>query len=133
PVSNLFCRVTGPGHALDVAMNQVGMSIYHGELAPLPRGKYSLVLMVKAGDTERVLLRRDIAVAGSQAADAAELRLQPPNLALLREIGRETGGDFDAPVSKILQRTGATVTTYHSVESLLLPLAIILMLGEVYV
>jgi Ca-activated chloride channel homolog len=133
PVSNLFCRVTGPGHALDVAMSQVGTSIYHGELAPLPRGKYSLVLMVKAGDTERVLLRRDIAVAGSQAADAAELRLRPPNLALLREIGRQTGGDFDAPVSKILQRTGATVTTYHSVEPLLLPLTIILVLSEIYV
>jgi hypothetical protein len=91
------------------------------------------VLIVKAGDTERVLLRREIAMAGSQAADAAELRLRPPNLVLLREIGRQTGGGSDAPISKILRRSGATVTTYRSIELLLLPLAIILMLCEVYI
>jgi von Willebrand factor type A domain-containing protein/putative glutamine amidotransferase len=133
PSSNLFCRITGGRRAADVAMTQVGASVYHGESAPLRRGKYSLALMVKAGDTERVLLRREIAAVASQTTGGTELRLRPPNLGLLREIASQTGGEFDAPVSKMLQRSGATVQSYRSVESLLLPLAIIILIGEIYV
>jgi Mg-chelatase subunit ChlD len=133
PVANLFCRITGPGGATDVAMTQVGTSLYHGESAPLARGKYSLALMVKAGDTERALLQREAAVTGMEAADAAELRLRPADLTLLRELARGSGGGFDAPVSTVVRHTGATVTTYRTIDPLLLPLAIGLLIGEVFI
>jgi Mg-chelatase subunit ChlD len=133
PVTNLFCRVTGPGRALDVALTQVGASLYHGESSPLARGNYNLALMIKAGDTENVILRREVAVLGPGAADAAELRLRPPNLALLRQLAHATGGDFNAPVSTILRPRGATITTYRNIDSTLLPLALVLLLGEVFV
>ena len=133
PVSNLFCRITGSGRALDVAMTQVGASLYHGESSPLARGTYALTLMIKAGDTENVLLRREVAAPGPGAADAAEMRLRPPNLALLRRLAQATGGGFDVPAATILRPLGATVTTYRTLESFLLPLAIALLLAEVFI
>jgi hypothetical protein len=133
PVTNLVCRITGAHHAVDVAMTQVGVSLYSGESAPMPRGKYSVSLMLKAGDMERVLVSREIAVPGVEAADAAEMRLHPPNLALLRELAGGTGGEFDAPASHLLRHRGALVTTYRPVDSSLLPAVILLLLGEVFI
>ena len=133
PVSNLYCRITGPGRALDVAMTQVGGALYHGESSPLARGTYNLTLMLKAGDTENVLLRREVAVLGPDAADSDEMRLRPPNLPLLRQLAQVTGGEFDAPIRRILMPRGATVTTYRSLDPMLLPLAILLLLADVFV
>jgi Ca-activated chloride channel homolog len=133
PVSNLFCRITGPGLDEDVAMSQIGTSTYRAESPPLRRGKYELALLIKAGDTEQVLLRREIASKGAQALDVAELRLRAANERLLRTIAADTGGEFNAPVSKIVQRSGATITTYESVDRLLLPLAILTLLLAVFV
>jgi hypothetical protein len=89
--------------------------------------------MVKAVDTERVLLRREVAVAGSQPADAAELRLMPANVTLLRQLAHGTGGEFNAPVAQMLKRSGATITSFRAVDPFLLPLVIVLVLGEVFV
>jgi len=133
PVANLFARIEGPGRAADVELTQVGDTIYRGESAPLPPGKYTVVLMVKAGDNEQVLLRRDIAVAGLLAADAAELRLRAPDVNLLRQLAESTGGRFDAPVSDQLRPAGAMVTAYRGINGTLIPLAILLLVGEVFV
>jgi Mg-chelatase subunit ChlD/uncharacterized membrane protein len=133
PMNNLFCRITGPGLNNDVAMSQVGTSTYRAESAPLKRGKYGLALIIKAGDTERVLLRREVASKGAQALDVAELRLRAANEPLLRTIAAGTGGEFDVPVSKIVQRSGAMITAYESVDRLLLPLAIVTLLLAVFV
>ena len=133
PVSNLFARVTGPRRAIDLAMTQMGTTLYRGETPPMAAGKYVVTLMIKAGDTERVLMRRQIAVAGGESANSAELRLQPPNLSLLREIAAQTGGQFDASVARITHPNGATVIDYRSIDSMLVPLAIFLLLAEVLV
>ena len=133
PTSNLFARVTGPGRAADVALTQVSESLYRGESAPLPRGKYNVVLIVKPGDTEQVLLERPIAVVGPSAADTAELRLRPANDGLLKAVAENTGGRFNAPVASELRPAGATVVSYRGIDGILLPIAIMLMLGEVLV
>ena len=114
-------------------MTQMGTTLYRGEAAPLPRGKYTVTLMFKAGDTERVLMRREIAVAGSEPADSAELRLQPPNVALLRKIAYQTGGQFDATVEQMTHPVGATVIAYRSIGNQLIALAIFMLLAEVFV
>lgn len=133
PVSNLFSRITGPGLNNDIAMSQVGTSTYRAESAPLRRGKYGLALLIKAGDTERVLLRREVASKGAQALDAAELKLRPANEPLLRTIAANTGGEYDAPVSTIVQRSGAMIRAYQSVEHLLLPVTILTLLLAIFV
>jgi len=96
------------------------------------RGKYTVTLMLKAGDTERVLLRREIAATGSESPDSAELRLQPPNVSLLRKIALQTGGQFNAAVEEMIRPRGDTVTDYRSMDNLLIPLAIFMLLGEIF-
>jgi Ca-activated chloride channel homolog len=132
PVANLFCRITGPGLDNDLAMSQVGTSTYRAESAQLKPGKYDLALIIKAGDTERVLVRREIASKGALALDAAELRLRAPNEPLLRVIAADTGGEFDAAVSKIVQRSGATITAYQPIDQLLLLLAVLMLLLAIF-
>ncbi len=130
---NLVCRITGPGHALDVPMTQTAPSLYSGEIGPLPRGKYVATLMVKAGDIEQALTLREFASAGAIPADAAELRLRPPDLDLLRRLARSTGGEFDPAWPSLARHRGRTITMRQSADSVLLPLAIALFLGEVFV
>jgi Ca-activated chloride channel homolog len=133
PVSNLVLRVTGSGHAMDIPMTQTDASLYRGELGNLPRGKYTAALMIKGGDTERVLMQREFASVGTAAADADELRIRPRNLSLLKTLALSTGGAMDASAAEILKPSGALVTVHRSAEPLLLPLAIMLFLGEVFV
>lgn len=133
PVNNLFARISGPRTTIDVAMTQMGTTLYRGEAAPMPSGKYTVTLMIKAGDTERVLLRREIAVTGSESSDSAELRLQPPNVSLLRKIAVQTGGQFDATVGQMIRPAGATVVAYRSIDYLLIPIAMFMLLAEVFV
>jgi hypothetical protein len=133
PVSNLVCRITGPGRAVDVAMTEADASIYRGEIGPLPRGKYTATLMFKAGDSEKVLEQRDFAAAGSIPADSAELRIKPPNLELLRRLATATHGAFDASPATIARHSGQTVAFRRSADSWLIPLVIMLFLGEVFV
>ena len=131
PVGNLFCRVAGPHSVEDIALSQVSESIYRSESAPLPAGKYTLVLMIKAGDTERVLLRREIAAPGSTRADAEELKLKPVNESLLRQLAAGTGGAYQPSLKQILSPTRRPVTTWHPIDALLFEFALILLLGDV--
>ena len=133
PVSNLVCRITGPGRAIDVAMTEAAASIYRGEVGPLPRGKYVATLMFKAGDSEKILEQREFAAAGSIPADSAELRIKPPNLELLRRLSTATHGAFEAPAATIARHRGQTVAFRRSADPWLIPLVIMLFLGEVFV
>jgi Ca-activated chloride channel homolog len=133
PAANLFVRITGPGRATDVAMTQVGVSRYRSDIGRLPRGKYTATLMVKSGDTERVLESRPFASTASAPADAEELKIRPPNIGLLRRLAAGTGGAVDAPASTIATPAGATVTVRRSAAGYLLPLALVLLLGEVFI
>ncbi len=133
PVSNLVCRITGPGRAIDVPMTEAGASIYRGEVGPLPRGKYAATLMFKAGDSEKILEQREFAAAGLIPADSAELRIKPPNLELLRRLSTATHGAFDASPAIIARHSGQTVAFRRSADPWLIPLVIMLFLGEVFV
>ena len=132
-MSNLVCRISGPGRAIDVAMTEAGASLYRGEVGPLPRGKYVATLMFKAGDSEKVIEQREFATAGSIPADSAELRIKPPNLELLRRLSAATHGAFDATPAIIARHTGQTVAFRRSADRWLIPLVIMLFLGEVFV
>ncbi|MGH7923955.1 MAG: VWA domain-containing protein [Candidatus Binatus sp.] len=133
PVSDLACRITGPGRAIDVAMTEAGASIYRGEVGSLPRGKYVATLMFKAGDSEKVLEQREFATAGSIPVDSAELRIKPPNLELLRRLSSATHGAFDATPATIARHNGQTVAFRRGADPWMIPLVIMLFLGEVFV
>jgi hypothetical protein len=133
PVNNLVCRISGAGNAMDVPMTESGRAIYTGESAPLPRGKYNVTLMVKDGDSEQVLVRREVAVPEAGPADQAELRLRPANLDLLRELASATGGALGVPAARMLEPRSQLVRIYRNANPYLLPLVIVLLLGEVFV
>jgi Mg-chelatase subunit ChlD len=133
PVSNLVCRITGPGRAIDVAMTEADASLYRGEVGPLPRGKYMATLMVKAGDSEKILEQREFAAAGSIPPDSAELRIKPPNLDLLSRLAVATHGAYDPGAATIARHTAQTVSIRRSTDPWLIPLVIALFLGEVFV
>ncbi len=133
PVSNLVCRITGPGRAIDVAMTEADASLYRGEVGPLPRGKYTATLMVKAGDSEKILEQREFAAVGSIPPDSAELRIKPPNLDLLRRLASATHGAYDPGAATIARHTAQTVAIRRSAEPWLIPLVLAFFLGEVFV
>lgn len=133
PAGNLVCRITGPGPAFEVAMTQLSESVYRAETAALPRGNYTATLMRKPGDLEQTLAATQFAMAGEPPADAAEVRIRPPNLALLRELAARSGGALDADPARMLRRSGAMVSVRRPAQPYLLPLVIVLVLGEVFV
>ena len=79
------------------------------------------------------LMQREFASTGSASADADEVRIRPRNLTLLKNLALATGGAIDATPDEILKPSGALITVHRSAEPLLLPLAIMLFLGEVFV
>ncbi len=89
--------------------------------------------MVKDGGSERVLVRREVAVPEAGPADQAELRLRPANLDLLRELARATGGAVGVPPAQMLASRSRLVKVYRNVNPYLLPLVMLLLLGEVFV
>jgi Mg-chelatase subunit ChlD len=133
PAENLFCRISGPQRTADIALSQIGPSIYRGESPPLTRGKYTLTLMVKAGDTESVIVRQEIAATGAKNADASELALRPPDTELLRDLSAGTQGEFTSSIAAILAHRGATVRTWRPIAATLLPFAILMVLGDALV
>jgi Ca-activated chloride channel family protein len=133
PLTDLVCRITGPNRAIDVALTPAGAGLYRGEVGPLARGKYAATLMLKAGDTERILTQRPFASVGAMAPDGEELRIRPPNVQLLRHLAAATHGAYDAPMAEVARHTGAMITVRRSARGGLLPLAIALFLGEVFV
>jgi hypothetical protein len=61
------------------------------------------------------------------------LRIQPPNVSLLKKIAVQTGGRFGASIGQMIHPAGATVVDYRSIDNLLIPLAIFMLLAEVFV
>jgi hypothetical protein len=89
--------------------------------------------MIKAGDTERVLKRRQVAATGIASADAEELKLKLTNQNLLQQIAAGTSGIFEPTTRDLLTPAGRLVTTWQPVATRLFALAIFLLLGEVLV
>jgi Mg-chelatase subunit ChlD len=132
PIAGLYCRIAGGDIVVDVSMSQVDTALYRGEAGTLPPGTYTATLMLKANDMEQALERRPFIVA-PVVADAAELKLRPPDIELLRNLAAATGGALTVMPSEVLKRRGAIVTDYRSAAPYLLPLAILLLLGSIFV
>jgi Ca-activated chloride channel homolog len=131
---DLVAQISGPGTAaFDVPLTQVGDALYHGESPALPGGKYTAKLVRKGGKVDQVLASQPFAVPAARPADADELSLRPRNLELLRRLATGSNAGFDVPMARMLRITGRTITVHRSADPYLIPLAILLLLGEVFV
>ena len=133
PVTNLFCRIAGPHQVADIALTETGPALYRGESAPLARGKYTVSLIIKAGDTERLLVRREIAAIGTEGADTAELKLKPINTTLLQTLARGTGGSFGTGLDRSIVHAGGSVRTWQPIANWLIPFAMLMLLADVFI
>jgi uncharacterized membrane protein len=129
----LLCRIEGGGKTTDVPMTQIDATLYRADAGRLPRGKYTASLVIKSRDTDRIIAHRAFATTGAPDPDAAELRIRPPNYDLLIRIANSTHGAFDAPVGEITRHEPRLVAARESAAPILIPIAIILFLGEVFV
>jgi Mg-chelatase subunit ChlD/uncharacterized membrane protein len=132
PVVGLYCRMAGGDIVIDTVMSQVGNTFYRGDVGPLPVGKYTATLMLKANDEEQLLARRQFIVTAA-TPEEAELRLRPPNLDLLRSLAVATGGSNDVSPRTVMARRGRTLVVYRTPTSMLLPCAIVLMVAAVFI
>jgi len=131
---DLVCKIGGPyGAAFEVPLTQVGDALYRGEAPALPGGKYTAQLVRKNGKLEQVLASQPFAVPATRPADADELSLRPPNVELLRRLAVGSDAGFEVPMHQMLRITGNTVQVHRSAVPYLIPLAIALLLGEVFV
>jgi len=131
---DLIARISGSyGAAFDVPLTQVGDALYRGDAQALPGGKYKAQLVRKSGKFEQVLAVQPFAVPATRATDADELSLRPPNIELLRRLAAGSNGGYEVAPRQMLSITGATIAVHRSADPYLIPLAILLLLGEVFV
>jgi len=122
---------TGAEHSVSLSLTPVAPRIYRAPLPPLAAGKYALLLTRHAGD--RVLgQKRDVLTvdAASDEPGSAELARKLPDLELLREIADDTDGAVNPSIDELLARHGTSRAVLHGLDWLLLPLALLLLLGD---
>jgi Ca-activated chloride channel family protein len=131
---DLIARISGPyGASFDIPLTQVGDALYRAQAPAMPGGKYQAQLIRKSGKLEQVLATQPFAVPATRAADADELSLRPANIELLRRLAAGSNGGFEVAPRQMLRITGSTITVHRSAAPYLIPLAILLLLGEVFV
>jgi len=123
--------LTSGEHSVSLLLTPVAPRIYRTPLPPLAAGKYALLLTRRAG--ERVLgQKRDVLTidAGSDEPGSAELARKLPDLELLREIADDTDGAVNPSVDELLARHGTRRVVLHGLDWLMLPFALLLLLGD---
>jgi len=114
--------------ASEVVLRQIGPRTFAATVPNLRPGLHPVVLITGGAvpSEERV----DLLVPAT-AESGQELRTSDPNLTLLREVARATGGAVEPePVTVLAARPGIRHETL-ALDWLLVPLAILLVLGDV--
>ncbi len=118
-------RLRGAG---DVRLRQTGPRSFAATVPNLRPGMVPAVLIGGDGATEEASV--DLLVPAT-AESGRELRAVAPDLALLRDVARETGGAVEPePETVLIARPGVRHETL-ALDWLLVPLAMLLVLGDV--
>jgi hypothetical protein len=122
---------TGGDRSVALALNPVAPRVYRAPLPALAAGKYALLLTRRSG--ERTLgQKREVLTVDSSADEpgSAELARKLPDLELLREIAADTDGALNPSIDELVARHGSRRVVLHALDWLLLPLALLLLLGD---
>jgi hypothetical protein len=115
----------------EASLVPVGPRSFEAELPALPPGEYAVTLLrrtARGSVDQRSLVVR----APEGTSQPQEEHLVPaPNVALLEEIARRTGGRFGAAPADATERPLGTRAARCDLEDLLVPLAMALFLGDV--
>jgi len=116
---------------LDVPLAPVGPRRFEARLPLLPPGPANLMVSVRQPDGEVRQRTLPVRIPADDDGTATELERRQPNLNLLQRLSAETGGRIDAPIRAIVGREAGTRRVDYNLDGWLLPLAMLLFLGDV--
>ncbi|MGH7859789.1 MAG: hypothetical protein ACREQY_20880, partial [Candidatus Binatia bacterium] len=111
----------------------VAPRLFRAPLPPLPPGRYALLLS-RSREGKPIAQKRDVLLldASLEEEGKAELARRLPDLDLLREITADTGGSLNPGIDEITRRRGATQVVRYRLDHWLIPLALALFLGDIW-
>jgi hypothetical protein len=122
---------TNPEHAVDVPLVPRAPREFTGRLPALAGGRYPLSILKRNGKRDISQRTELIDVASHDEEPQEEFEAVEPNRALLNALTAATGGAVDAPVRTVVGREPGTRRFEHSLDWLLIPLAMVLFLADV--
>ncbi len=132
PAESLFCRVVSSKGASEIPMTPVSPNEYRADMGTMAPGEYTFYLVQKKNDQEKTLASLPYIATGTVPSLMEELRLRPPNRQLLERLTQATGGSLNPSLQQLLQHNGRRVVRYRPATGYLVPIAISLMLIEIY-
>jgi Mg-chelatase subunit ChlD len=128
----LLARIdTGDGVRREVSLMPQRPREFTATLPALPGGRYPLTLIRRDGRQDVVQQTAVITVPAADDAPREEEWPRGANLPLLRQLTDATGGTLNPGVRELVKREPGTRRLAYPLEHLLIPLAMLLFLGDV--
>ena len=145
-ITELRVRTLGPGadeavllarlHVSSEAVREVSLvprqpRLLTAQLRDLPGGRYPLTI-IKRGPNGDVSQHTElVTIPAVDQEPQEELQRSTPNLNLLTALTESTGGSLNPTARELVERPLGTRPAYYSLDHVLLPLAMLLFLGDV--
>ncbi|HYD48930.1 MAG TPA: VWA domain-containing protein [Terriglobales bacterium] len=128
----LWARVhTGLETRIDMPLAQVAPRRFRARLPELAGGLYRVSIVERLGEQQVGEQSHTVRIPHGVDAAREERYADKPNLALLRYLAAETGGELNAPIRTLLERPPGSRQAAQPLDWLLVPTAALLLLIEV--
>ncbi|HUI26568.1 MAG TPA: VWA domain-containing protein [Candidatus Kryptonia bacterium] len=118
---------------LDIPLVPSAPRQFTGRLPNLPGGRYPLTVIKRRGEKD-VVQRTALVDIPNDDEPVNEERFAPtPDVTLLSQLAEATGGTLNPPVRELVARKPGTRQLTHSLDDILIPLAMALFLADVAV
>ena len=104
--------------------------LFSASLLDVPPGRYPLTILKRGAAGSVVQTTQSVTVPATDSAADAEFARTAPDIGLLTQLTDATGGRLDAPPAALAEREAGTRRVGYSLDTLLLPLAMLLFLAD---
>ncbi len=126
----LVARLDVDGTPREVALVPRQPRLFAGNLFDLPPGRYPLTIVKRGADGVVSEHTEPVTIPSTTAEDRAEFERNAPNTSLLTQLTEATGGRLDAEPRELAQRAAGERRIGYPLDFVLLPLAMLLFLGD---
>jgi uncharacterized membrane protein len=120
----------GDGNTHDAELLPRAPRLFTATISNLPAGRYPLTLVTRTPDGAVSQHTQMIAVPAAEQSAQEDPPPTAPNLALLTQLAEGTGGTINPQAGRLIDRTPGTRRVSYPLDWLLLPLAMLLFLGD---